>query len=705
VGGIEAEAAMLGQAIPLVVPQVVGVRLTGRLRDSVTATDLVLTLAALLRAHGAVGKFVEFFGAGLADLAVPGRATVANMAPEYGATVAFFPTDAVTLDYLRLTGRDENHVALVEAYAKEQGLFRAEETPEPLFTSLVTLDLASVEPCIAGPRRPQDRVPLADAKRGVRQGIATLAAGSDEAVDPIAVARWIEEGGSAGAAGGPGDGPAPPREGLGRLDQRVPIALGATEVTLGAGAVVIAAITSCTNTSNPSVMVGAGLLARNAVARGLRARPWVKTSVAPGSRVVTEYLRAGGLLPALETAGFHVVGYGCTTCIGNSGPLPEPVARAITERGLPAAAVLSGNRNFDGRIHPLVRLAYLASPPLVVAYALAGTMDIDLLHEPLGHDPLGAPVYLRDLWPTPGDVEQATKELTPGRFRAVSARLLEGDETWRSLPGGSGQIYAWDPRSTYIRRSPFFEDVPPEPPPLADLSGLRALVVAGDSVTTDHISPAGRIAPDSPAGRYLVAQGVAPQDFNSYGARRGNHEVMVRGTFANPRLRNELVPGVEGGVTVHLPDGERLTIYDAAVRYRSEGVPLLILGGQDYGTGSSRDWAAKGPRLLGVRVVLAESFERIHRSNLLGMGVLPLEFEPEQGRRMLGLTGHERFGVEGLAGLTPGATVRVRAVAEDGRQTAFAARSRVDTPAELELYRHGGILPWVLRRVLPGVPP
>jgi aconitate hydratase len=663
----------------------------------------VLTLTALLRGHGVVGKFVEFCGPGLTSLGAADRATVANMAPEYGATVAFFPVDDVTLDYLRLTGRDEAQVALVEAYAREQGLFQTDETPRPLYSSMTTLDLSSVQACIAGPSRPQQRLPLAEARRGVRQALAALVAGPGDGADPVALARWVEEGGRPGEPDGTTDEARPRHVGLGRLADRVPIELDGGRLELQAGAVVIAAITSCTNTSNPSVMLGAGLLARNAVARGLSTRPWVKTSLAPGSRVVTEYLRGSGLLGALEAVGFHLVGYGCTTCIGNSGPLPEPIARAAREGGLVAAGVLSGNRNFDGRIHPLVRLAYLASPPLVVAYALAGTVDIDLLHDPIGHDPSGVPVYLRDLWPAPGEVEAAIKRIGPELFRTVYARLLHGDEGWRDLASGAGNLFAWDPDSTYIRRPPFFDDIPLTPPPLADLSGLRALAVLGDSVTTDHISPAGTIAPDSPAGRYLLARGVSIADFNSYGARRGNHEVMVRGTFANSRLRNELVPGVEGGFTMHLPSGQRMTIYEAAMRYRAESTPLMILAGREYGADSSRDWAAKGTRLLGVRVVLAESFERIHRSNLVGMGVLPLEFEPEAGRRELGLTGRERFDVEGLASLAPGGAVRVRAVAEDGRQIVFAARGRVDTPVELDHYRHGGILPWVLRRMLSGV--
>jgi aconitate hydratase len=694
VGGIEAEAALLGLPVPLTIPRVVGVRLAGRLREGVTATDLVLTVTARLRAHGVVGQFVEFCGPAVGALSVPDRATLANMAPEYGATVGFFPVDAATLDYLRFTGREAAHVALVEAYTRAQELFRADDAPEPIYSSLVHLDLDTVEACLAGPRRPHDRVPLGEGRPSVRRALAAITGASTDTADALAVTRWVEEGWPAASdAGRPA--PAP-----GRLGERVATEIGGTRVELAHGAVVIAAITSCTNTSNPSAMVGAGLLARNAVARGLRAKAWVKTSLAPGSRVVTEYLAASGLLADLERLGFHLVGYGCTTCIGNSGPLPGPVERAIIEGGLGVAAVLSGNRNFDGRIHPLVQLVYLAAPALVVAYALAGTMDIDLVREPLGIDAAGLPVYLRDVWPTSGEVAAAIAgAVRPEQFRAVYARLLDGDEGWRALPARGDVVFAWDEASTYIRRPPFFDDVPAEAPPLADLRGLRALVVLGDSVTTDHISPAGAIAPTSPAGRYLIERGVSPRDFNSYGARRGNHEVMVRGTFANPRLRNELVPGTDGGVTIHFPSGERMTIFEAAMRYRAEGVGLLVLAGAEYGAGSSRDWAAKGPRLLGVRAVLAEGFERIHRSNLVGMGVLPLEFESGQGRRALGLDGRERFDVEGLAALVPGGTLRVHAVADDGSSRAFTVRARVDTPLELEYVRHGGILPCVLRRL------
>ncbi len=696
VGGIEAEAAMLGQPIPMLIPEVVGVRFTGALREGATATDLVLTVTQLLRGHGVVDKFVEFYGPGLASLSVADRATLANMAPEYGATVGFFPVDEATLDYLRLTGRDEAHVALVEAYAKAQGLFRTDGMMEPVFSSTVSLDLGSVEASLAGPRRPQDRVPLSEAKRAFRQALVATVEGGSEGFDPEAVSRWIEEGGAPVAGQGVRVDPGA----LGRLTQTVPVQLDGQRVELGHGSVVIAAITSCTNTSNPTVMLGAGILARKAVEHGLKAKPWVKTSLAPGSRVVTEYLAKSGLLPHLEALRFHLVGYGCTTCIGNSGPLPEPVARAVTEGNLVAVAVLSGNRNFEGRINPLVRANFLASPPLVVAYALAGRMDIDLIREPLGHDRDG-PVFLRDIWPTQSEIAEVVRNVvSPDMFRQVYARLLEGDEAWRSLPVPVSELFEWEPASTYVRRPPFFEDLPVAPPALTDLKGLRVLAVLGDSVTTDHISPAGSIPADSPAGRYLIANAVTPRDFNSYGARRGNHEVMVRGTFGNIRLRNALVLGVEGGFTVHLPDGEQMTIFDAAMRYQEEGIPLIILAGREYGAGSSRDWAAKGTQLLGVRAVLAESYERIHRSNLVGMGVLPLQFQPGTSRTTLGLTGRERFDIQGLTSLTPGARLRVRAVAEDRRETAFEAIARIDTPVELDYCRHGGILPFVLRRLL-----
>jgi len=657
VGGIEAEAALLGQPISMLVPDVVGVRLTGALPEGATATDLVLTVTELLRRHGVVGKLVEFFGPGLDHLTLADRATLANMAPEYGATCGFFPIDEETLRYLRLTGRSEAQVALVEAYAREQGLFR-EPGHEPRYTSVVELDMGSVEPSLAGPRRPQDRVPLRAAAASVRAALDA------------------ERGGAA--------------------RREATVQLGGGGHRIADGALAIAAITSCTNTSNPEVMLAAGLLARRARERGLRAAPWVKTSLAPGSRVVTEYLRESGLLEDLAAVGFHVVGYGCTTCIGNSGPLPEPVAAAAREQGLVLSAVLSGNRNFEGRIHPDVRLNYLASPPLVVAYALAGRMDIDLTEEPLGTDPDGRPVSLRELWPSREEIEAALRgALRDELFRRVYAGVFQGEARWTALPVPEGGRFAWDPGSTYVRRPPFFEGMALEPGPVEDIRGARALVVLGDSVTTDHISPAGAIRPGTPAAAYLEAHGVAPEDFNSYGARRGNHEVMMRGTFANPRLRNRLVER-EGGWTLHLPEGQEMSVFDAAMRYREEGVPLVVLAGREYGTGSSRDWAAKGPRLLGVRAVIAQSYERIHRTNLVCMGILPLQFREGESAEALGLSGRETFHIEGLEG---GAAreVTVRAVADDGSETAFTAIVRIDTPKEREYYRHGGILHYVLR--------
>ena len=655
VGGIEAEAAMLGQPLYMLVPEVVGFKLTGELREGVTATDLVLTVTQILRKFGVVGKFVEFYGPGLSRLPLPDRATIANMAPEYGATMGFFPVDVETLRYLEGTGRPADLIDLVERYCKEQGLFRTDETPTPDFSATLELDMGAVEPSLAGPRRPQDRVALRDVSR-------SFAAAFPEAA--------------------------------------VSTAHGSRPLT--SGAVVIAAITSCTNTSNPSVMMAAGLLARKAVERGLTVPEYVKTSLAPGSRVVTEYLRAAGLLPYLEALRFHVVGYGCTTCIGNSGPLPEAVSREISEKDLVVAAVLSGNRNFEGRVHPQVRANYLASPPLVVAYALAGRVDIDLTTEPIGHDRDGQPVYLKDLWPTQDEVRAAIDgALQPEMFRRQYANVFDGNATWNQIAVPEGELYAWDPQSTYIQEPPFFVDMPVTPPPLRDLRGARALVVLGDSITTDHISPAGSIAKDSPAGRYLIERGVPPEEFNSYGARRGNHEVMMRGTFANIRLKNQLVPGVEGNVTVHLPTGERMSIYDAAMRYQAEGTPLVVLAGKEYGTGSSRDWAAKGVYLLGVQAILAESYERIHRSNLVGMGVLPLQFRAGEGWQALGLTGREVFDIEGISDdLRPGQEVVVRARGEDGVSREFTMIARVDTPVEVEYYRNGGILHTVLRQMM-----
>jgi aconitate hydratase len=665
VGGIEAEAAMLGQPTVMLVPQVIGFRLTGTLAEGATATDVVLTCTEMLRKKGVVGKFVEFFGDGLAQLAVADRATIANMAPEYGATIGFFPVDDETLAYLRLSGRDEARVRLTETYYRAQGLFRTPGCPETEFTDRLELNLGTVVPSLAGPKRPQDRVPLSAMK-----------------------ASWGK------ARGEYLTGKIAP-------DKTMPVEIRGEHAAIGHGAVVIAAITSCTNTSNPAVMLGAGLLARKAVARGLRVKPWVKTSLAPGSKVVTRYLQASGTMADLEALGFNLVGYGCTTCIGNSGPLPEPVAQAIEQGDLAVAAVLSGNRNFEGRVNPLTRANYLASPPLVVAYALAGTVDWDPATEPIGTDRAGQPVYFRDLWPSNAEIADAVRTVTAALFRDEYGRVFEGDALWRGMPVPTGDRYAWDGGSTYIKAPPFFEGMPRTPVAPADIRDARCLALLGDSITTDHISPAGSIKADSPAGRYLQRLGVEPKDFNSYGARRGNHEVMMRGTFANIRIKNLMVPGVEGGVTVHVPSGERLAIYDAAMRYKQDRTPLVVIAGKEYGTGSSRDWAAKGTLLLGVRAVVAESYERIHRSNLVGMGVLPLEFQPGQTAASLGLTGRERFDVEGIGeGLKPGKTLTVRATADDGTATTFTVTARVDTPDDVEYYRHGGLLPYVLRGLL-----
>ncbi|NLB97976.1 MAG: aconitate hydratase AcnA, partial [Armatimonadetes bacterium] len=617
VGGIEAEAAMLGQPISMLIPQVVGFELKGALPEGATATDLVLTVTQMLRAKGVVGKFVEFYGEGLASLSLADRAVLANMAPEYGATCGIFPVDAETIRFLKMSARPEHQVRLVEAYMKEQGLFHDADTPVAAYSDTLSLDLGSVEASIAGPRRPQDRVPLREAKRQFAAALpALLEAAKGSASD---------------------------------INAQATCTLDGKEHTLGHGAVVIASITSCTNTSNPSVMIAAGLLAKKAVERGLKSQPWVKTSLGPGSKVVTDYLADAGLLPYLEQLGFHLVGYGCLTCIGNSGPLPEPVRATIDQAGLVAVSVLSGNRNFEGRISPDVRANYLASPPLVVAYALAGRMDIDLATEPLGHDPQGQPVYLRDIWPTQQEITEAiARSVRSEMFAAEYGEVFEGSEMWRALPAPEGDRFAWNDASTYVKHPPYFTDLPAEPVPVADLRGARVLAFLGDSVTTDHISPAGSIKKESPAGRYLMELGVPPAEFNSYGSRRGNHEVMMRGTFANIRLRNGLVPGVEGGITLHLPTGEQMSIYDAAMRYAAESTPLIILAGKEYGSGSSRDWAAKGPRLLGVRAVIAESYERIHRSNLVGMGILPLQYRPGENAETLGLTGREVFDIEGL---------------------------------------------------------
>jgi aconitate hydratase len=692
VGGIEAEAVMLGQPYDMRIPEVIGVRLTGRLPEGATATDLVLTITQLLRKKGVVDKFVEFFGPGLRALSLPDRATIANMAPEYGATCGFFPVDGETLAYLRGTGRDPDLVDLVERYTKAQGLFYDGQGPDPLYTDVVELDLGTIEPTLAGPRRPHDRVPLREVKRQFWESIASMLPSPNPA-QAQAVGRLEGEGGVVAPAPAATAAPSAPATW---------VSLDGQTVALGHGAVVIAAITSCTNTSNPSVMIGAGLLARNAVKRGLTVKPYVKTSLAPGSPVVVDYLRRAGLLPYLEALRFHLVGFGCTTCIGNSGPLPEPIAKAIREHNLVAVAVLSGNRNFEARIHPLVRANYLASPMLVVAYALAGRIDIDFEREPVGFDPNGQPVFLRDIWPSQEEIQGTIREsLDPEMFRARYARVFEGDERWRSLPVPEGDLYEWDPDSTYIQEPPFFREFSLELPPLQDIRGARVLAVLGDTVTTDHISPAGSIPVNSPAGQYLISRGVQPADFNTYGARRGNHEVMIRGTFANIRLKNMLVPGTEGGYTVYHPTGERMTIYEAAMRYQEAGIPLIILAGKEYGSGSSRDWAAKGTALLGVKAVLAESFERIHRSNLVGMGVLPLQFRPGENRESLGLTGFEIYDIEGIAqGLRPRQEVIVRARRADGTEIAFPAIARLDTPVEVEYYRHGGILPAVLRRIL-----
>jgi aconitate hydratase len=690
VGGIEAEAAMLGQPISMLIPQVVGFRLMNRLPEGATATDLVLTITERLRKLGVVGKFVEFFGPGLEFLTIADRATLGNMSPEYGATIAICPIDDMTLDYLRLTARDESQVALVEAYAKEQGLFRYAGTPDPIYTQSIELDLATVEPSIAGPKRPQDRVSLNKAKLGFQQALEIMLAERKpkpaaekpgETTQPHETARVATAAATAVAS----------------KTETIPGMEG-----LDHGSVVVAAITSCTNTSNPSVMIGAGLLARNAVRRGLKTKPWVKPSLAPGSLVVTEYLNAANLMEPLAELGFNLVGYGCTTCIGNSGPLPEPVSSIVREKNLVVASVLSGNRNFEGRIQSQVRANYLASPPLVVAYALAGKMQIDLTTEPLGVDTEGKPVMLRDIWPSEREIQEAMlASVKRDMFQSQYAHVFDGDRRWQSLPVPRGERFDWDGDSTYIRNPPFFEGLTMEPPPQRDLRGARVLALLGDSVTTDHISPAGSIPADSPAGKWLIAHGVAPRDFNSYGARRGNHEVMMRGTFANIRLKNQLAPGTEGGWTTLVPSDEVMTIYDASVKYREAGVPLMVIAGKEYGSGSSRDWAAKGTLLLGVNVVLAESFERIHRSNLVNMGVLPLEFKAGQNAASLKLTGRESFDIVGMAGtLAPAADVTVRAIAADGCVTELTAVARIDTPEELVAYRNGGILPYVLRQLV-----
>jgi aconitate hydratase len=698
VGGIEAEAAKLGEPLSMLVPQVVGFKLTGQLPEGATATDLVLTVTELLRQAGVVGKFVEYFGHGLEGLPLADRATIGNMSPEYGATCGFFPVDDLTLSYLRLTGRSDEQLALVEAYCKENMLWH-EPGEEPTYSQVLELDLSTVEPSLAGPRRPQDRVPLAFAKTAFLDSLGTFGV-----VDPMengshdmAVADTFPASDPT-TEQAPGGSPEPvpdatPVAVVGPGRKTVPVT--GADYALEHGRVVIAAITSCTNTSNPQVMVGAGLLAKKAVERGLRSRPWVKTSLAPGSKVVTEYYDRAGLTPYLEQLGFHTVGYGCTTCIGNSGPLPEEISVAVAKGDLVVCSVLSGNRNFEARIHPEVKANYLASPPLVVAYALAGRMDIDLLAEPLGEDEAGNEVYLRDIWPSSQEITDTIAASVHGdMFRSTYADVFTGDEQWRSLPVPEGERFAWEPDSTYVRQPPYFEDMSLEIGHVDDIAGARCLVMLGDSVTTDHISPAGAIKPESPAGRYLLEHGVERKDFNSYGSRRGNHEVMVRGTFANVRLRNLLVPGSEGTWTVHLPGGEEMTIFEASERYLAEGTPLIVIAGKEYGSGSSRDWAAKGPKLLGVRAVIAESYERIHRSNLLMMGILPLQFQAGETPETIGLTGRETFAIEGVENA---ASREVTVRADD---TSFTARVRLDTPREREYLRHGGILPFVLRRLL-----
>jgi aconitate hydratase len=687
VGGIEAEAAMLGQPVSMLIPQVIGFKLHGKLTSGATATDLVLTVTQMLRKKGVVGKFVEFFGDGLAELPLADRATIANMAPEYGATCGIFPVDAETLRYLRQTGRSEEQIALVEAYYREQGMFHAVGAPEASYTDVLELDLATVEPSLAGPSRPQDRVPLKEVKASFRAALPKLkSAAKPKPTLPV-------------VAAGPNPAAAPIEQKSVLPDPGLP-GEGLTD-----GSVVIAAITSCTNTSNPSVMVAAGVLAKKAVEKGLARKPWVKTSLAPGSKVVTDYYTDSGLMPYLERLGFNVVGYGCTTCIGNSGPLPDAVSKEITHKGLVVAAVLSGNRNFEGRVHPEVRANYLASPPLVVAYSLAGRVDVDWETEPVGTGRDGQPVYLRDIWPTHEEVAAVIDQsITREAFQKAYAGVYDGDANWRGLTVPAGQLYSWDGASTYIANPPYFDGMTATPPPLTEITGARVLALLGDSITTDHISPAGSIKRDSPAGQYLISHGVEPRDFNQYGARRGHHEVMVRGTFANVRLKNALVPGVEGGVTRHLPTGEQMSIYDASMRYQAAGTPLIVIGGKEYGSGSSRDWAAKGTKLLGVKAVLAESFERIHRSNLVGMGVVPLQFKAGESAASLGLTGEEVFDIAGLvegvkSNFAGGKELAVTAKRADGSAVTFHAVCRIDTPQEAVYYQHGGILPYVLRQL------
>jgi aconitate hydratase len=665
VGGIEAEAALLGQPIIMLIPEVIGFKLHGKLPAGATATDLVLTVVQMLRKKGVVEKFVEFYGSGLSSLSLADRATIGNMGPEYGATIGYFPIDDETLRYMTLTARDPHLIKLVETYAKEQGMFRTDASPDPMFSDTLELDLASVVPSISGPRRPQDRIALTDSKKAFAEALPSLMKSKD-------------------------------------ATKKVAVQMNGDKFDLKHGSVVISAITSCTNTSNPSVLIGAGLLAKKAGEKGLTRKPWVKTSLAPGSRVVTEYLKDSGLLPHLENIGFHIVGYGCTTCIGNSGPLPEAVANGIQEGDLVAAAVLSGNRNFEGRIHANVRANYLASPPLVVAYALAGSMDVDLYNDPLGNDSTGNPVYLKDIWPTPQEVQEVmNKSVRQEMFKKEYSQATEGDARWKGMPVPQGELFQWDMQSTYVRQAPYFDGMGKTPVAIKPVTGARVLALLGDSVTTDHISPAGSIEKNGPAARYLTNNDVRPKDYNQYGARRGNHEVMMRGTFANIRLKNMLAPGTEGGVTVHIPDKKPMSIYDAAMQYQNEGTPLIVIAGKEYGSGSSRDWAAKGPRLLGIRAAIAESFERIHRSNLIGMGIAPLVFKPGENLTTYGLTGFEKFDVLGIgADLKLRQELTVKATADDGKATEFKVICRIDTPAELDYYRHGGILEYVLRQLL-----
>ncbi|CAN5817810.1 aconitate hydratase [soil metagenome] len=718
VGGIEAEAVMLGQPYYMLVPEVIGFKLTGALAEGVTATDLVLTVTQILRSHGVVGKFVEFYGDGLSRLSLPDRATIANMSPEFGATTTFFPTDAETLNYLRGTGRDEELVDMVEGYYKEQGLFRTDDTPEPRFSEVLELDMDTVEPSLSGPRRPQDRVALGDMRNSFRHALAEITGqdsngsngkqngGASSKVDEASEDSMITSDAPSEMAGVTNEGTgAAETAGVSEdeftaIGDTVTVTLDGEEAYIKHGSAVIAAITSCTNTSNPSVMMGAGLLAKKAVEKGLSVEPHVKTSLAPGSKVVTEYLQNADVLRHLEALKFDVVGYGCTTCIGNSGPLAEEVSSAVSENDLVVASVLSGNRNFEGRINPDVKANYLASPPLVVAYALAGTVDIDLVHEPLGYGSDGEAVYLQDIWPSQEEIrDEIANALDPSLYKEQYANVYTGNEQWNEVEVPEGKLYAWDDDSTYIQEPAFFKGMSPEPQPITDVEGARVLVKVADSVTTDHISPAGAIPSKSPAGQFLLDKGVDSRNFNSYGSRRGNHEVMVRGTFANIRLRNELRPGTEGGVTIHHPTGENMWIYDASMRYQEEATPLVVLAGKEYGTGSSRDWAAKGTFLLGVRVVIAESYERIHRSNLIGMGVIPLQFAENDSADSLGLDGTETFDIGGLAGLSPGSTATVKATATDGTEKNFETKVRADSPVEVEYLKNGGILQTVLREL------